>query len=372
MENRPKIISWLLPLSYLYGLITKIRNLLFDYGIFRSEHYDVAVISIGNITVGGTGKTPHTEYLINLMQQNGLRVAVLSRGYKRKSSGFHWVEVDSSPNLVGDEPYQMKKKYPTALVAVDGNRRRGIKQMLSEYPDINVILLDDAFQHRWVKAGISILLMDYNRKVYEDQLLPAGSLRESITEMDRANIILVTKSPRDLNPMDIRIISKYLEPRPHQQLYFTDFRYQKLQPLFPEVALLPERSIDSFVEGEDMILLVTGIASNEKLIRDLSEKSSNIVPLAYPDHYAYTQKDMEEIANYFAKVQAVQKQIVVTEKDAVRIMHMENLPEVVKQNIYYLPIEVNFLHEQQLTFNSKLIDYVRKNKPDSRVLKRGY
>ncbi|MGL4411736.1 MAG: tetraacyldisaccharide 4'-kinase [Bacteroidales bacterium] len=373
MENTPKIRHWLLPLSYIYGFITKVRNVMFDYGILKSEEYDVAVISVGNITVGGTGKTPHTEYLINMMQKSGSKVAVLSRGYKRKSSGFHWVESSSSPINVGDEPFQMKMKYPEAIVAVDGNRRRGIKHILDKHPDTNVILLDDAFQHRWVKAGISILLMDYNRKVYEDKLLPAGSLRESITEMDRANIIIVTKSPRDLSPMDVRVISKHLEARPHQLLYFTDFRYQAIKPLFPELAEINGLPLEDFDREQDSVLLVTGIASNIKLINDLSYYVSNIVPLAYPDHHSFSLKDLQEIDKAYESLSGDKRRIVlVTEKDAVRLMHMDQLSDEVKRNIYYVPIEVNFLHEQQLTFNSKLIDYVRKNKPNSRVLERGY
>lgn len=372
MNSTPKIRKALLPLSFIYGLITNIRNRMFDWGIFTSTSFKVPVVCVGNITVGGTGKTPHTEYLIRILIQSGYKVAVLSRGYKRKSSGFILSDESSTPDKIGDEPYQMKKKFPQAIVAVDGNRRRGIKRILEAHPDIDIVLLDDAFQHRWVQPGISILLMDYNRKVYEDKLLPAGSLREDVTEMERANIIIVTKSPKSLTPMEIRIISKYLEPRPHQQLFFTDFRYKNIHPVFPEVAKRSEISLANLSKEKTSILLVTGIASNVKMINDLKGYFHELIPLPFADHHHFKIRDINIIFKNFSEITNPEKFILVTEKDAVRLAHMTDMNEEVKASLYYIPIEVNFLQDQQQNFNSKIIDYVRKNKPNSRLSKSGY
>ncbi|MGL5317644.1 MAG: tetraacyldisaccharide 4'-kinase [Bacteroidales bacterium] len=372
MESTPKIRKSLLPLSFIYGLITNIRNRMFDWGVFSSTSFKVPVVCIGNITVGGTGKTPHTEYLIQILLQSGHKVAVLSRGYKRKSSGFILSDEHSTPKMIGDEPYQMKKKFPEAIVAVDGNRRRGIKRILETHPDVDIVLLDDAFQHRWVHPGIAILLMDYNRKVYEDKLLPAGSLREDISEMERANFIIVTKCPKLLSPMEIRIISKYLEPRPHQQLFFTDFRYKNIRPVFPDVSKRKEISLTTITEEKASVLLVTGIASNVKMIDDLKQYFSELIPLPFADHHHFNNRDINIIFKQFSEITNPNKLILVTEKDAVRLAHMKDMPEEIKTSLYYIPIEVNFLQDQQQTFNSKIIDYVRKNKPNSRLSKSGY
>lgn len=372
MDSTPKINKALLPLSFIYGMITNIRNRMFDWGILSSTSFKVPVICIGNITVGGTGKTPHTEYLIRTLLNSGYKVAVLSRGYKRKSKGFILSDENSTPKTIGDEPFQMKQKFPQAIIAVDGNRRRGIKRILDVHPDIDVILLDDAFQHRWVQPGISIVLIDYHRKVYEDKLLPAGSLREDITEMERANIIIVTKSPKEITPMEIRIISKYLEPRPHQQLFFTDFRYNNIRPVFPEAVPRGEISLQTLEEEQPSVLLVTGIASNVKMINDLKGYFKELIPLPFPDHHHFKIRDINTIFKHFSEIQNPDKLILVTEKDAVRLAHMTDMDEKVKASLYYIPIEVNFLQEQQQNFNSKIIDYVRKNKPNSRLSKSGY
>lgn len=372
MDSTPKIRKALLPLSYLYGLITNIRNRMFDYGILKSESFKVPIVCVGNITVGGTGKTPHTEYLISILQESGMKVAVLSRGYKRKTRGFLFADEKATPERIGDEPYQMYRKFPNAIVAVDGNRRRGIKRILEQHTDIDVVLLDDAFQHRWVQPGISILLMDYHRKIYEDKLLPAGSLREDVSEMERANIIVMTKSPRDIAPMEIRIISKYLEPRPHQQLFFTDFRYKQIQPLFKDLSRYAAIDLDADILKKSTVLLVTGIASNEKMIRDLEGYFRELIPMPFSDHHHFTIRDINAIFKRFSEIENPDKFILVTEKDAVRLAQMPKMTDELKPDLYYIPIEVNFLQDQKQNFNSKIIDYVRKNKPNSRLSKKGY
>ena len=195
-----KINKWLLPLSWFYGLVVGIRNALFEMGILKSHAFDVPVISVGNITVGGTGKTPHVEYLIRLLQDRW-QVAVLSRGYKRHTKGF----------VLASEPFQMKKKFPKVTVAVDRKRVHGIEELTSSNNNLDVILLDDAFQHRYVKPGINILLVDYHRLIIYDKLLPAGRMREPLTGKNRADIVIVTKCPQDLRPMEFRVITKALD-----------------------------------------------------------------------------------------------------------------------------------------------------------------
>jgi tetraacyldisaccharide 4'-kinase len=199
-----KINEWLLPLSWIYGLVVTIRNWMFDIGILKSRAYKVPVISVGNITVGGAGKTPHVEHLVRMLQDK-IKVAVLSRGYKRKSKGYQLADGDTSVSDIGDEPYQMMQKFPNIFVAVDKKRRRGIERLTTDEAsrNVDVVLLDDAYQHRYVKPGINILLVDYHRLIIYDKMLPAGRLREPMKGKRRADIVIITKCPKDLKPWSI-------------------------------------------------------------------------------------------------------------------------------------------------------------------------
>ena len=210
-----KIHEWLTPLSWLYGLGVGFRNLLFRLGVLKSRAFDIPVISVGNITVGGSGKTPHVEYLVSLLLDK-MKVAVLSRGYKRKSRGYVLANNESTMSQIGDEPYQMKQKFPTLYVAVDKKRTRGIDILTSDErtKDVDVILLDDAYQHRYVKPGVNILLVDYHRLIIYDKLLPAGCLREPQEGKSRADIVIITKCPKDLRPMEYRVLMKALDLYP--------------------------------------------------------------------------------------------------------------------------------------------------------------
>ena len=221
----------LYPFSLVYGLIVWLRNTLFDLQIIRSAEFPIPVISVGNITVGGTGKTPHTEYLVDLLKEE-FRVATLSRGYRRKTRSFILAGADPDVWEIGDEPVQIKNKYPETEVAVDRKRVNGIRQLLKRIPDLDVILLDDGYQHRYVKPGLSILLIDFNRPIWSDHLLPAGRLREPAYEKRRANIILITKCPDRLKPIERRIIVKDLKLYPFQHLYFTKLTYGQPVPVF--------------------------------------------------------------------------------------------------------------------------------------------
>lgn len=208
-EPLVKIHYWLYPISWIYGMGVRLRNKLFDWGYYRSKSFDVPVVCVGNLAVGGTGKTPHTEYLIKLLQQTGTNVAMLSRGYKRKSKGYVLATEETDVKRIGDEPYQIKTKFPAIRVAVDENRCHGIEQLMKlDHPKVDVVLLDDAYQHRYVKAGLNILLTDFHRLFSDDTLLPAGRLREPESGKNRAHIVIVTKCPEDIKPIDFNIITK--------------------------------------------------------------------------------------------------------------------------------------------------------------------
>lgn len=356
IKNQPiRINKWLLPFSWLYGLIVYIRNKFFDWGILKHEEFDVPVICIGNITVGGTGKTPHTEYLIRLLSKK-YRVGVLSRGYKRNSSGFVLATEESTSHQIGDESFQIKRKFPDIIVAVDGDRRRGIKKLLALETPPEVILLDDAFQHRYVKPSYTIILSDYNRPVYEDTLLPAGRLREPASSLHNANMILVTKCPQDLQPIDFRIISHDINPFPYQSLYFTAFAYNNLQPVFAgESEILP---LD--VLKDKQVLLVTGIASPKVLLNKLSEYTGSVETLTYPDHYNFKSKDIKRITDTFNGLKSDNKIILVTEKDAARLVSVNDMDESLRKYLFYIPIEVSFMNNGE-DFEEKIYKHVRES-----------
>ena len=358
-----KINEWLLPLSWLYGLGVKFRNMLFEIGILHSESFDVPVISVGNITVGGTGKTPHVEYLIELLKDKA-KVAVLSRGYKRRTRGFVIADDNATAKTIGDEPLQMKSKYGDDItVAVDRKRCHGIRQLLSREDDIDVVLLDDAFQHRYVKPGVNILLVDYHRLIIYDKLLPAGRLREPLSGKNRADIVIVTKCPHDLKPMEFRVITKAMNLYPFQRLFFTCLEYRNITPVFGS----GEQSLDSI--GKDChILLLTGIASPQQMIEDLSPRCPHITPLTFGDHHTFTSSDVARINNEFAALPHP-KMIITTEKDATRLIAVEGLSEEVRGAMFALPVKIRFMLGQEESFNEKIIGYVRKNSRNSILAK---
>lgn len=359
-----KIREWLLPISWLYGIGVGLRNELFELGVLKSRAFDIPVISIGNITVGGSGKTPHVEYLIKLLKDY-MKVAVLSRGYKRKSKGYLLASNRATVGDIGDEPFQIKKKFPDIYVAVDKDRCHGIDRLTGdqETSDTDVILLDDAYQHRYVKPGVNILLVDYHRLIIYDKLLPAGRLRESKQEKSRADIVIVTKCPRNLRPMEYRVLTKALELFPYQKLYFTTLKYRNLQPVYCGEEL-PLKQIQS----ETNILLLTGIASPKQIVLDLQPYSKNIIPMSYRDHHQFTNRDIEKLNAKFAEMSAP-KMIITTEKDNARLFGMEGLSDEVRHNLYILPVEIEFMLNQQEDFNERIIGYIKKNSKNSILAK---
>lgn len=344
-------------LSFIYGIIIGLRNELFNLKVLTSHEFDVPVISIGNITVGGTGKTPHTEYIANLLKP-GLKVATLSRGYKRKTRGFYFVETTSKVRQVGDEPLQIKLKFNELTIAVDADRVRGIKKLISMPNPPDVILLDDAFQHRYVTPGVNILLTDYNHLITKDSLIPYGRLREPASNKSRATIIIVTKCPAKVKPIDERIITKELEIRPYQDLYFSRIEYGALLPVFADEVSSPPAEL---VEGL-AILLVTGIADPTHLKEYLMQGSDDIDEMNFPDHHQYTAREVDKILAKFEMLPAERKIIITTEKDMVRFRDLETLPGALRKNMYYVPMKISFLNNACKDFDRKILNYVRKNK----------
>jgi len=335
----------LFPFAILYGIITSIRNFLFDKGILKSYSFDLPVIAVGNLSVGGTGKTPQIEYLIRLLADK-YKVATLSRGYKRQSEGFILAQASSNAAILGDEPFQFFQKFKNIQVAVDANRKNGIEQLLSLPENPEVILLDDAFQHRKVKAGFYILLTSYGDLYSDDFMLPTGNLRESRSGAKRANVIIVTKCPFNLSQEKQDDIRNRLKVSANQELYFTFIAYDNF--IYGE-----NRKINVNEIQEAAKLLVAGIAKPEPFFAYLQD--TNDVCLSFPDHYNFTDKDILEIKNL-----AQNNIIITTEKDYVRLQG--SLPS---EKLFYLPIQSSFIagpdsevSERSDNFDKNILNYV--------------
>jgi tetraacyldisaccharide 4'-kinase len=347
----------LAPFALIYGFAVKVRNLLFDYRILKSTTVGRPTICVGNLTVGGTGKTPHVEYLVNLLATKH-KVATLSRGYKRQTKGFLYADVDSTSQQVGDEPLQIKTKFPDAIVAVNGNRVEGAQRIIKDYPDIETIILDDAFQHRSIKPGFSILLMDFNNLVTKDYFLPVGRLRDSLKEIRRADIVVVTKCPVNIKPIDQRIITTELNLYPYQTIFFSWFEYGDPIPVFKDAT-----SACKVIKSTTTIALA-GIANPFPFFQHLEEQTTLVQKNAFPDHYPYSEKKIKAIFESLSGIDSNNKAIITTEKDAARLKNLEGLDESVKRSIFYIPIEVAFSGESAKDFNKKIEDYVRTSKRD--------
>ena len=358
---------FLYPLSLLYGIIVFVRNLFYDFNILESKEFDVPIISVGNITVGGTGKTPHVEYLVSLLKDS-FQVATLSRGYKRISKGFRLVESTSTVAEVGDEPLQIKRKFHSSTVAVCENRVQGVERLL-HLPEGNspdVIILDDAFQHRRIKPGLNILLIDYNRQLISDNLLPLGRLRESASQIHRANIIIFTKCPQDITPIQRRIIKKDITLRPYQDLFFTTVSYSRLFSVFPG-----EIENENFIFcKDDSVLIVTGIASPKPLHDYIEAQGCQVRKMVFPDHYNYSEKDIQAIISTFDEIKSERKIVLTTKKDALRFKELRNPFDKLKSILFYIPVRVNFLSGDDKQFNKRIIDYVGENKRNRELYKR--
>ena len=357
----------LYPMSFFYGIIMSFRNRMYDMKILESTEFDIPVISVGNITVGGTGKTPHIEYMVALLK-NDFNVAVLSRGYKRKTKGFREVTSDSTAKESGDEPLQIKNKFPGIGVYVDEKRVHGIQEIirLNEEKQPDVILLDDAFQHRSVSPGINILLIDSTRPISEDRLLPVGRLREGKTQVRRAGMIIYTKCPDEVKPITRRIIIKNVNLRPYQDLYFTTMEHGALTPVFPESAV----SVQNPEKKGWSALMFTGIARPELFKTFVSSLAEQVEEIRFPDHHCFSENDLLKIEKTFSEMTAKNKLVVTTEKDATRLKGTDNIPDILKSNLFYIPVKIKFLDGEGKNFDKKILNYVRENKSNRELHKR--
>jgi tetraacyldisaccharide 4'-kinase len=363
MINSKNILLY--PLSLIWGMITGIRNFLYDSEVLKSVEFHLPVICVGNITVGGTGKTPHTEYIADLLRKN-FKVATLSRGYKRKSRGFRMASSLSHVNDIGDEPMQIFRKFPDVLVTVDRSRVHGVNRILAEVPAIEVIILDDAFQHRQITPGFSILLSDFERLIVRDHMMPYGSLRESIGNIRRADIIIISKSPENISPIQRRIIVKEIDKAPYQNLYFTTMAYKDPLPVF-EVISHEDKKPDLSKPENCGIVLITGIANPLPLKEYLQKSFKEIIHLSFPDHYNFREKDIETISSAYQNLKSPFRYLITTEKDAVRLREFTNIAEPLKSALFYIPIGIYFLNDDKDEFDNLIVDYVRKNKRNNRV-----
>lgn len=347
----------LYPISKLYGIGMAVRNKMFEYGMLKQEEFDIPVIVVGNLAMGGTGKTPHVEYIVESLLGK-YNIGVLSRGYKRATSGFVLASPQSRHEDIGDESYQIYRKFgPDITVAVCEKRAEGIRMMREINPDLNMIILDDAFQHRYVKPSVSVILTEYNRPVFNDNLLPYGRLRESARALNRADMVVVTKCPIDMKPMHYRIFEENLNLFPFQKLYFSRYNYGHLVPIFPEEAT--EIPALASQRSDTSLLVVTGVANPKPFVRYLRRHKAKVKLKRFADHHNFSSSDMDEICRRYDELSSSEKYIVTTEKDAVRILNNPYFPHRLKKNIFYVPIKVEFIERGDAEFTSGIEKTIR-------------
>ena len=337
----------LFPFSLIYNIVTSIRNYLYDSGKYRSVKFDVPTICVGNLSVGGTGKSPHIEYLIQLLKDE-FQVATLSRGYKRKTKGFYYNEAGVDAAILGDEPMQFHVKHPDITVAVCEDRLTGIPAVLRMAPQTQVILLDDAYQHRSVRPGLNIMISDYHHPFYEDYVLPLGRLREARKGYKRADIIIISKCPADLNAAEQEKIIQKVNPLAHQSVYFTTIAYGNVYDLFTQ------QSIN--IEGSNT-LIVSGIAKPTLMQTQIETQASSSKILKYPDHHFFTDKDIQDIIKTYQAWNVDDKMIITTEKDATRLLIWKKMLQEHQIKIGVLPIKMQFL-TQNIDFNHRIKDFI--------------
>ncbi len=355
MNNGLKIL--LLPFAFIYGVITALRNLFFDWHFFKQTKFDIHTIGVGNLAVGGAGKTPLVEYLIRLIQTEQVKIATLSRGYKRKTSGFVLANENSTAEDIGDEPLLYKLKY-NVEVAVDASRVNGVKKLIAQESNApKIILLDDVFQHRSIKCGLNIVVSDYNNLFFQDAMMPAGRLREYKSGINRADIIVITKVPDRTTPIEIRNVLKDVNPKAHQQVFFSYIKYGELYSISNA-----NEKIDTLNDlFRYRIISFAGIANAKPMIDYLKEYASEVRHLPFSDHHEYSPKDLEDIERYYKSLEGGNKILVTTEKDLMRLKNKTVNDIAQRMNIFVLPIEVTF-KEKEEEFNQEILKYVRANR----------
>jgi tetraacyldisaccharide 4'-kinase len=355
-----KIFRFLLyPFGLLYGLVMLLRNKLYDWGILKVTTFDFPVISVGNLSTGGTGKTPHVEYLIRLLNKD-FKVATLSRGYKRKTRGFRLADDSSTTDEIGDEALQISKKFRNVVVAVDEDRVRGIREIKKRFPNTDVIILDDAFQHRSVKPGLSVLLTDFHRIYPNNHILPVGNLREFTSGAKRADFIIITKTYNPISPFTVRRLHGLVKPKPNQQLLYSYISYKEPTPV-------PGTKPHPLPEKAGMMLLFAGIDNIHPLLEHSSRFTNYLEHIKFGDHHRYSEKDLKMIRNKFDDLFTKKKLIITTEKDAARLAYPE-LPSILADlPIFYVPIEIKIHNEYRKAFNDQIRNYVRENSGNKKV-----
>lgn len=343
----------LIPFSFIYGGIVWLRNWMYDKNILKSNSFNYPIICIGNLAVGGTGKTPMVEYLLRLLKRD-FKIATLSRGYKRKTKGFGIADENTTALEIGDEPMQFYKKFPDVTVAVGEERLVAIPQLLQDRPATELIILDDAFQHRSVTAGLNILLTEYKDLYTRDLPLPAGDLRDVRASAKRAQIIVVTKCKQHLSTEERDAVIKELNPKPYQKVYFTEIQYGRPYHLF----LKKEISLSA----DTNILLVCGIANPLSLKDFLATHFHSYDMLRFSDHHIFNTDDLDEIKKQFEKIKSPNKIILTTEKDGVRMKKFET--HLVDFPLYVIPIQHHFLFEQADDFNRAVVEFIRSFIPN--------
>ena len=341
----------LLPISLIYSFVLFLRHKLYDWHILKSKSFDIPNICVGNLNLGGTGKTPHIEYLVRLLSEK-YRIAVLSRGYGRKTKGYILANDSHNHYDIGDEPMQYFKKFNDIKVAVDENRCKGIEKLLKENQPPQIILLDDAYQHRKIKPGLNILLTDYYNLYSNDHLVPAGNLRDIRKAAKRADIIVVSKSPNVLTPYYKKDVEDSLKPLPHQKIFYSYIEYQEFVPF-------NKASQEVNIKETKTILLFCGIANTYSLEDYLKRKYNTITKVQFNDHHSYSEKDMDLVIEKYNNIIGKNKTIVTTEKDAMRLINSSLSDKFSDIPIFTIPIKVKFHKEDD--FNKEIIDYINNS-----------
>ena len=318
--------------SLFYGAAIKLRHLLFDINILHSERFDIPIICVGNITVGGTGKTPTVEVLVEHYSEEN-NVVVLSRGYGRTTKGYRVVQADDTYRNVGDEPLQIKRKFPHITVVVCEKRAFAVHRIKEEFPDTDIIIMDDGFQHRYVDPLINIIIVDANRPVERDHLLPYGQLRDTTDSLDRAHYFIVTKCPENMKPIDMRVMRKVLVQKPSQEIFFS-----RMQPALPCPVFA---GVEATVAHGASVIAMSGIGDNEAYNRGLAQRYKVVETLDLDDHHSYRMSDLKHIKQLLAKhPEAI---IMTTEKDAVKLAYSNAIPEDLRHKMFYEKIELRFV-----------------------------
>jgi tetraacyldisaccharide 4'-kinase len=346
----------LFPLALLYGLITKVRNLLFDFKILPSEKFNIPIISVGNLIAGGSGKTPMVEYLIRLLDANS-NIAILSRGYKRKSRGYKLAGENESVQTIGDEPLQYHQKFPDIKVAVCESRRKGIRNLINDAAELDTIILDDAFQHRYVKPKISILVTDYFNLFTHDKMLPYGRLREYISGRKRADIIVVSKTPRIFSPIVRKQLLEEIKPFAGQQVYFSFINYLPFEPVYKnKCEYKPE------VDNVYSIIMLSGIGNPGPMQEYLRRKCTDLELMEFSDHHLFSAKELQLLKERFKNLPTKRKIIVTTEKDAKRLQSQEAEEILGDLPIYFTPINFEFHPVDKIQLDDAVLSALKSGK----------